>query len=110
MIIQQIESVKLLILGKAFCFKSIIPKHYSDLDLSFFDQIKIAIDKLPNTKEQNDLFKEYIYNMQNLPEFQIGHVVIRREDITDVDSKQHVVLQGMDIILGSIQFKLNKEN
>ena len=72
--------------------------------------LRTYFDKLPNTKEQNDLFKEYIYNMQNLPEFQIGHVVIRREDITDVDSKQHVVLQGMDIILGSVQFKLNKEN
>lgn len=72
--------------------------------------LKTYFDKLPNTKEQNDLFKEYIFRLQHIPEFEIGHVTIRKEDITDVDSKKHGVLQGMDIILGSIQFKLNKEN
>lgn len=72
--------------------------------------LKTYFDKLPNTNEQNNLFKEYIYKLQDLPEFKMGNVVINKEDITDVDSKKHVILQGMDIILGSIQFKLNKEN
>lgn len=72
--------------------------------------LRTYFDRLPNTKEQNDRFKNYIYDLQNLADFKRGHVVINREDITDVDSKQHVILQGMDIILGSIQFKLNKEN
>lgn len=72
--------------------------------------LRTYFDKLPNTKEQNDLFKDYIYNLQSLPDFKSGNIIIKREDITDVDSKKHVILQGMDIILGSIQFKLNKEN
>ena len=72
--------------------------------------LRAYFDKLPNTKSQNDLFKNHIYDLQKSPEFRMGHIVIKREDITDVDSRQHVILQGMDIILGSIQFKLNKEN
>lgn len=72
--------------------------------------LRTYFDKLPNTREQNELFKQYIYNLQTLEEFTGANIHIRREDITDVDSKKHVILQGTDIILGAIQFKLNKEN
>lgn len=73
-------------------------------------RLRIYFDKLPNTNEQNTKFKEFIYDLQNVEEFETSNIVISKEDITDVDSKKHVILQGMDIILGSIQFKLNKEN
>ncbi len=73
-------------------------------------RLRVYFDKLPNTNEQNKIFKDYIYDLQNLKDFSESNIVIDRSDITDVDSKSHVILQGMDIILGSIQFKLNKEN
>ncbi|MDD5948362.1 MAG: hypothetical protein PUC39_01325 [Lachnospiraceae bacterium] len=73
-------------------------------------QLKTYFDKLPNTKEQNERFKQHIYELQNCADFKSAKIVISKEDITDVDSKRHVILQGMDIILGSMQFKLNKEN
>lgn len=73
-------------------------------------ELKTFFDKLPNTNEQNQRFKEFIYDLQNTEEYRSTNIRIKEEDITDVDSKKHVILQGMDIILGSIQFKLNKEN
>lgn len=73
-------------------------------------KLRIYFDKLPNTNEQNQKFKSFIYGLQNISEFKDNNIEINKEDITDVDSKKHVILQGMDIILGSIQFKLNKEN
>lgn len=72
--------------------------------------LRIYFDKLPNKNEQNDKFKRYINNLQYNNEFVNAKIAIPREDITDVNSKNHVILQGMDIILGSIKFKLNEEN
>ncbi|MDP4145432.1 MAG: hypothetical protein Q8936_13265 [Bacillota bacterium] len=72
--------------------------------------LRIYFDNLPNTKEQNENFKNYIFELQRLSEFKHNHIKIRREDITDVDSHKHVILQGMDIILGSIQYILNDEH
>lgn len=72
--------------------------------------LKTYFDKLPNTTKQNELFKDFIYRLQDVEIFKRAHIKINREDITDIDSKKHVILQGMDIILGSMQYKLNKEN
>lgn len=73
-------------------------------------RLRIYFDKLPNTNEQNRRFKEYIHDLQYVDDFREKNIVINKEDITDVDSKKHVLLQGMDIILGSIQFRLNREH
>jgi hypothetical protein len=72
--------------------------------------LRIYFDKLPNTNEQNEEFKEYIYGLQLTNEFTASNIIIRKEDITDVDSHKHVILQGMDIILGAMQFRLNNQH
>ena len=71
------------------------------------DQIilKLYFDKLPDTKKKNKEFKGYIYALNDF--FVVNNVHIYNEDISEVDSKNHVILQCMDIILGSINFKLN---
>lgn len=65
----------------------------------------IYFDKLPKTKVLNDEFKDFIYNLQFCRGF--NHLNILKEDMSDIDSKNHIILQGMDIILGSIQYKMN---
>ncbi|MDM0498137.1 DUF3800 domain-containing protein [Clostridium perfringens] len=72
--------------------------------------LKVFFDKLPQKKCENERFKEHIRNLENLSIFKKANIKIKPEDITDVDSKKHVILQGVDIILGSIKFKLNEEN
>ena len=52
----------------------------------------------------------YIQNLQNQDIFKDNNIKIPLDNITDVDSKKHIILQGMDVILGSMKFKLNKEN
>ena len=39
--------------------------------------------------------------------FYVNNIHIYNEDIAEVDSKNHVILQCMDIILGAMNFKLN---
>ncbi len=67
--------------------------------------LKLYFDKLPDTKKKNKEFKGYIYALNDF--FCINNVHIYNEDIAEVDSKNHVILQCMDIILGAMNFKLN---
>ncbi len=67
--------------------------------------LKLYFDKLPDTKKKNREFKGYIYALNDF--FCINNVRIYNEDIAEIDSKNHVILQCMDIILGAMNFKLN---
>ena len=67
----------------------------------------IFFDELPDNKLRCEEFKSKIYGIQSLNQFVRSKISIRREDIVDVDSRNHVILQCMDIILGSMAFRLN---
>jgi len=67
--------------------------------------LKLYFDKLPDTKRKNKEFKGHIYALNDL--FCVNNIHIYNEDIVEVDSRNHVILQCMDIILGAINFKLN---
>ncbi|HAT4274886.1 DUF3800 domain-containing protein [Clostridium perfringens] len=73
-------------------------------------KLKVFFDKLPNKKCENERFKKYIRNLENTPNFKKANIRINKEDIADVDSKKHLILQGVDIVLGAIKFKLNDEH
>ena len=70
--------------------------------------LKLYFDKLPDTKKKNREFKGYIYALNDF--FCINNIHIYNEDIAEVDSKKHVILQCMDIILGAMNFRLNNMN
>lgn len=69
----------------------------------------ILLDQIPGTKEKANLFKGFLSNIPNTPEFYGSNLFIPRSRIADVESKDHVILQGMDIILGAVCSKLNKK-
>ena len=69
--------------------------------------LKLYFDQLPDTKEKNDEFKEHILHLNEVFN---GRINIKKEDIVEINSKDHVIQQCMDIILGSINFKLNNLN
>lgn len=86
-------------------------KHAFGLRYSNVQKDKISLrlyfDELPVSPANADTFKEYIQGMQYLSEFLDAGVTIKYEDITEVKSDQHVILQYMDIILGAMFFRLN---
>lgn len=67
--------------------------------------LRLYFDKLPDTKEKCEVFKEHILSLGDI--LKLNNILIEKENIAEVDSKKHVILQCMDIILGSINFKLN---
>ena len=72
--------------------------------------IIVFLDTLPDKKGKRAEFKEYIHNMPNTYDFQDSDISIRSRDIIEVDSRDHVLLQCTDIILGAMNFKLNGYN
>lgn len=59
------------------------------------------------TKTKKEKFKDFIVRLQTQRELREANLHIRREDIAEVDSKDHVLLQALDIVLGAMNFKLN---
>jgi len=72
--------------------------------------LRLYFDRLPVSNEQKEDFKTHIYGLQGLHDFSNKKLKIRMDDITEIDSHRHVIQQCMDIILGSIAFKLNDMN
>jgi hypothetical protein len=83
----------------AFGFRYINSDYNVDLELFF--------DWLPDKKEKNDTFKRFIFGLQFLPEFVNAKLQIKKDSIYEVDSKKHIILQCLDVVLGAMAFRLN---
>ncbi|MGN6439438.1 MAG: DUF3800 domain-containing protein [Agriterribacter sp.] len=72
--------------------------------------VRVYFDYLPDTVARRQAFKEYIRGLQTNREFQLAGIKIRKQDIAEVDSKRHLLLQMIDVVLGSICFRLNEKH
>jgi hypothetical protein len=73
-------------------------------------RVSLYLDDVPDTKEKFDQFANYVSSLTQFPKFISQRVYIPITEITDVSSKDHLILQGLDIILGAIQFRLNDKH
>jgi len=72
--------------------------------------VRLFFDQFPDKREKVDKFKGFINNLQYSSEFIDADLSIRYNDIVEVTSHDHVILQCADVITGAIFFKLNKLN
>ena len=59
---------------------------------------------------KNDIFKNFIYGLQFLPEFLVATIEIKKESIYEVDSRKHILLQCLDVVPCSIAFRMNQHH
>jgi hypothetical protein len=101
---EQLENEYLLLyyqfLKHAFGLRFLNPKDENNLE--------IFLDKIPDTKENCKRFKKYLLGLQSLPDFLDANIKILEQQISEVDSKSHVIMQYLDVVLGSMAAKLNK--
>lgn len=76
---------------------------YADHDDEVF--LRIYFDKLPDTREATERFKGFIFALEKSPDFRTTNIKLREDQITEVSSHDHVILQCLDVILGCIQFR-----
>lgn len=72
--------------------------------------VRMYFDKLPDTLEKCEAFKGFVVGLNKNPAFKDAGIVIKKDQMAEVDSKHHVVLQSLDVVMGSIQFRLNDKH
>lgn len=82
-----------------------MPEHPEGVNL------RIYLDKLPNqSKERITQFKGYIAALADNYHLRNAGLKILHENIAEVDSKKHILLQCTDVVLGSMAFRLNDKH
>lgn len=69
--------------------------------------VRLFFDEFPDSKAKANLFREHIHALQSLEQLSRAGIRIRKRDIVEIDSRRHVLLQGLDVVLGSMAFRLN---
>jgi Protein of unknown function (DUF3800) len=72
--------------------------------------IRLMLDRLPATRDQVAAFKGFLLGLNRKTDWQRAHIGLRDDQIAEVDSNDHVVMQALDIVLGAIQFRLNDKH
>jgi hypothetical protein len=72
--------------------------------------VRIYFDKLPDTAEKCSAFKGYVAGLNSNAQFKQAGIHIRPDQLAEIDSKEHVILQALDIVLGAMQFRLNDKH
>jgi hypothetical protein len=73
-------------------------------------KVRIYFDRLPDKHDKNALFKRHIHSLSNSSAFKRAKVLIKEDQIAEIDSHEHVLLQCLDVVLGSMQFRLNDKH
>lgn len=72
--------------------------------------VSVLLDDLPDTKEKVEIFRHHISNISTTDLFRGRKILFPYHDVAPVKSHEHNILQGLDIVLGSIQFRLNDQH
>jgi hypothetical protein len=71
--------------------------------------LRLYFDQFPDNKEKVIRFKTHILELQNRFRSQ-SPLVISEENITEIDSDHHLIIQCLDVVLGSMAFRLNDKH
>jgi len=72
--------------------------------------IRVYFDKLPDTAEKCLAFKGFVSGLNQNREWRRAGVFIRQDQLAEIDSKEHDILQALDLVLGAMQFRLNDKH
>ena len=73
-------------------------------------RIRLYLDELPDVFDKNERLKDFVVGLNGLAPLAATAVRFDREQIAEVASHDHVVLQALDIVLGSMPFRLNDKH
>ena len=72
--------------------------------------VRFFLDELPVNPVKRSQFKGFIRALEHDRAFVRAGITIPERTIAEIDSREHVLLQAVDVILGAMQFKLNKRH
>jgi hypothetical protein len=72
--------------------------------------LRLYFDDLPDKAEKREQFKGYVLGLGANKEITLRDIRLSSENITEVRSHDHVLLQCLDIVLGAMVFRLNDKH
>jgi len=72
--------------------------------------VRVYVDQVSDTRERLDKFRGFIHALPRNKRFASARFQMPLTEITEVRSHDHVLMQCVDIVLGSITFRLNDKH
>ena len=72
--------------------------------------VRLNMDQLPHNREANAQFKSFLLGLNRNPHLRRARVRFRADQIAEVSSHDHVLLQCLDVVLGAMAFRLNDKH
>ncbi len=70
-------------------------------------RLRLNFDQFPHTREKVQQFKGFIGALPEAAALREARLLLSPDHITEVDSREHVLLQCVDLVLGAMAFRLN---
>lgn len=72
--------------------------------------VRLYLDRMPDSRESVANFRGYLLGLNRSVGFRQAKLQLREDQIAEVDSHDHVVLQVLDVVLGAMPFRLNDQH
>lgn len=73
-------------------------------------RIRLNLDQMPTSREETAQFKSFLLGLNRNPQLHQAGILFDLEQMAEVSSHQHVLLQCLDVVLGAIVFRLNNKH
>lgn len=70
-------------------------------------RLRLHFDQFPHTREKVQQFKGFLGALPEAAQLRDARLQLSPDHITEIDSKEHVLLQCVDLVLGAMAFRLN---
>jgi hypothetical protein len=79
-------------------------------DHGYAPRVRIYLDEMGDTKEKIAKFRGYVAGLGRINTRSAHGFLVSEQDITEVRSHDHILMQCLDVVLGAICFRLNDKH
>ncbi len=90
--------------------KSAFGLKFANSDMSKPLRVHLSFDEMPLCNDDKSEFRNYIMRLNQVKEFSQANIRFSESDIIEVDSRNELPLQFLDLILGAMSFRLNNKH
>ncbi|MEH2413306.1 DUF3800 domain-containing protein [Nostoc sp.] len=73
-------------------------------------RLRMYLDDLPDTREKAERLKKFLLGLNKNPQLESAGIYIDENQIAEVRSHNHPIIQYLDVVLGAMQFRLNNKH
>ncbi len=75
-----------------------------------FPRLRVYLDEMGETREKVAKFRGFVGGLRNDRYIRATGLILEEHDITEVRSHDHLLMQCLDVVLGSMSFRLNNKH